>query len=72
MLMNNEQSSGCNRVGNFQYQSEIGQNKFYMAMNEHVQPDRTTPLQSAWSKTLCALMVECEQLIYSLHYFTLF
>ena len=44
----------------FKYQFGIGEKKFYMAMDQHVQLDRTTPLRSAWSKALSAMTVECE------------
>ena len=45
----------------FQYQFGI---KFYMTMDQHARPNRTTPLQSVWSMALSAMMVECEQFIY--------
>ena len=32
-------------------------------MNQDVQPDRATPLQSAWSMALSATTVECERFI---------
>ena len=28
-------------------------------MDQHAQPDRTTPLQSAWLMVLSAMMAEC-------------
>ena len=33
-------------------------------MDQHAWPDRTTPLQSAWSMGLGAMMAECEQFVY--------
>ena len=35
-----------------------------VAMNQHAQPDRTTPLQSTWSMVLSAMTVECKEFIY--------
>ena len=66
MLVNNECSSWCNRVPKFLYQFGIGQKKFYTAMDEHVQPDRTTPLHSAWLMALSAMTVKYERFIYLL------
>ena len=52
------------RVGGFlKYQFRIGQRKFYMAMDQHARPDRTTPLHSTWSMALSPMTVECEQFI---------
>ena len=39
-----------------------------MAMDQCVWPDRTAPLQSAWSMVLSAMTVECERFIYSFIY----
>ena len=54
-----------NRVGTFKsmYQFGIGEKKFYMSMNDHAQPNKTLPLQNAWSQALSAMTVECEQFI---------
>ena len=39
---------------------EIGETKFYTAVNQCAQPDRMSLLQSAWSMALSAMTVECE------------
>ena len=57
MLVNNECSSRYSRVGNFfKHQFGIGEDSFC------TWPDRTTPLQSAWSMVLSAITVECEHI----------
>ena len=43
---------------------EIGEKKFCTAIDQHAQPDITTPLQSVWSMALSDMIVGCEQYIY--------
>ena len=64
MLVNDECSSWQNRVGDFQNQFRIGVNNFCISMDQCAWPNRTTPLQYAWSMALCANTIECEQFIY--------
>ena len=71
VLVNNECSYWYNRVGDFlKYQFGIRENSLCTMMDQHGRPDRTTPLQSAWSMALNAMTVECEQFIYVLLIFT--
>ena len=50
------------------HQFGIREKKFYTAMNQHTQPDRTTPLQSVWSMAVSDVTIECERFIYSLKF----
>ena len=54
MLVKDECSSWYNRVGDFYFSFEIGKGKFYTAMDQQTQPNRTTPLQSAM--TNCTIL----------------
>ena len=61
MLVNDECSSWYSRVADFlKYQFRIGEKKSYMVTDQHAWPNRTIPLQSAWSIALNAMLVECE------------
>ena len=54
-----------NTVPNFlKYQFGIRENRFCLLMDQYAWPNRANPLQSVWSMTLTAMMVECEWLIY--------
>ena len=61
MLVKDERSSWYSRVGDSYYKFGIGEKKFYRAMDQKAWPNRTTPLQGAWSLPVSAMTDDWEQ-----------
>ena len=55
-----EHSSWYNKVGDLCCQFGIAERKLCMGMDQHVRSVRPTPVHSAWSIALSAMVVECE------------
>ena len=64
MLINDECSNLYNRVGDFCCCFGIEERKSYTAMDRYTRSVRPTPLKSARSMALSAMVVECERSIY--------
>ena len=60
VIVKGECSSWYKRVGDFYCEFGTGEKKLCMTMDQYVQPDRTTPLQSVRSIALSTIVVECE------------
>ena len=64
MLVNNEHSSWCNRVGNFGCQFRTRERKFCMVKYQHTRSARHTPLKSVRKMALSVMVVDYEWLIF--------